>query len=391
MPTTNERALPMRTEIDSPRMCSVAGADSSLAALIRRLIDVSCVSLPTMFRGDQNCFAFTRIRGRDGQLQLRGESPRYGGIALLGARWLDEATQRAIFHGETAYDFCERLVLATKRCTNLGDLAVVAWAAAELQHPRSEEARERMLQLADSNPGMGFTVELAWTLSALAAAAREPGVEQAAQRVHATLMTAFSADAGVFAHNCGEPGTGGLRSHVACFADQVYPIQALSRFHKVFGDQIALEAADRCAEQICRVQGEGGQWWWHYDARTGSVIEGYPVYSVHQDSMGPMALLDLAEAGGRDYSEAIRLGLRWMERAAELGVSLIDDEHDIIWRKIGRTDPQKLVRRLRAVASRVHPNLHLGLLDSLFPTSRIDYESRPYHLGWVLHTWLGRL
>jgi hypothetical protein len=247
-----------------------------------------------------------------------------------------------------------------------------------------------MLRLADT-PGGNFTVELAWTLSALAAAPEGAGVSEAARRAFTRLMTGFSQDAGVFAHRCGTRSRGGFRAHVACFADQVYPIQALSRFHKAFGCEEALAAAERCAEQICRVQGSGGQWWWHYDARTGKVLEGYPVYSVHQDSMGPMALLDLAEAGGRDFSEAITLGLRWMERAPELNFSLIDGDHGVIWRKVGRPDPFKLVRGLRAAASRIHPDLTLGLLDAVFPPSRIDYESRPYHLGWVLHTWLGRL
>ena len=37
---------------------------------------------------------------------------------------------------------------------------------------------------------------------------------------------------------------------------------------------------------ICTVQGNSGQRWWHYDSRTDRVVEGYPVYSVHQDVNG---------------------------------------------------------------------------------------------------------
>ena len=82
------------------------------------------------------------------------------------------------------------------------------------------------------------------------------------------------------------------------FAAQVYPIQALARLHRSADDQEALAVANSVAAAICTAQGEAGQWWWHYDGRTGGVVEGYPVYSVHQHAMGPMALLDLAEAGG---------------------------------------------------------------------------------------------
>lgn len=380
----------MQVAIDSPRISRIAEVDPSLAELIRRMLGISRKSLPEMFRRNERCFAFTRIQDASDRLQLRGESSRYGAIVLLGVRWLDEESQRAILGGDTVSAFCERLMRATEGCTNLGDLAVVAWAAAELDHPRAEEAIQRMLRLADDQ-GEGFTVELAWTLSALAAARDGAVVRGAAQRVCARLMTAFSEGAGVFAHRSGTGNGGGLRSHVACFADQVYPIQALSRFHKAFDHEGALAAAQRCAEQICRVQGSGGQWWWHYDARTGAVLEGYPVYSVHQDSMGPMALLDLAEAGGREFLEAIALGLRWMERAPEIGASLIDEDRGVIWRKVGRPDPFKLVRGLRAAASRIHRDFRLSFLDTLFPTSRIDYESRPYHLGWIFHTWMGHL
>ena len=104
-----------------------------------------------------------------------------------------------------------------------------------------------------------------------------------------------------------------------------------------------------------------------------------------------MALLDLHDAGGPDLSEHIRRSLRWMERAPEIDRTLIDEQAQVIWRKVARREPRKLVRSLRAVAARIHPSLRLGLLDTLCPPTEVDWESRPYHLGWVLHTWLGQL
>jgi hypothetical protein len=368
----------------------IAGDDPSLEGLVHRLIEVSRAGLPTMYRREERNFAFTRLADSDGRTRLSGESPRYAGIVLLGTRWLDQEEQRTIFAGDTALAACDRLLASTSESSNLGDAAIVAWAAAELEHPKAREVLTRLLQRAEARAA-GFTVELAWVLSALAAAPEPAEVREVAERVKTRLMAVFSHHTGVFAHMFGRGAGRGLRSHVACFADQVYPIQALSRFHKVFGDEAALGAADRCADQICRLQGDGGQWWWHYDTRTGSVIEGYPVYSVHQDAMGPMALFDLAEAGGRDRSQAIRRGLQWMEKAPEIGYSLIDDTSRLIWRKVGRSDSAKLIRGVRAAASRVHPKLRFGILDRVFPPSRVDRESRPYHLGWVLHTWLGHL
>jgi hypothetical protein len=149
-----------------------------------------------------------------------------------------------------------------------------------------------------------------------------------------------------------------------------------------------MDQANACAAQICAVLGPAGQWWWHYDARTGDVLEGYPVYTVHQDSMAPMALLDLAEAGGDDHAAHVRQGLEWMREAAEVGHTLIDDEQAMIWRKVGRTDPRKLVRAVRAGVSRMNANWRLRAVDRVFPASRIDYECRPYHLGWILYAWI---
>jgi hypothetical protein len=205
--------------------------------------------------------------------------------------------------------------------------------------------------------------------------------------VGARLLSVFSHQSGIFPPLVGA-GSSLLRGHVACFADQVYPIQALARYHAAFGAPDALSAATRCAEQICSAMGPNGQWWWHYDARNGRVIEGYPVYSVHQDAMGPMALFDLQEAGGPDFSEAIRKSLAWMDEAVEVGHSLIDEENGVIWRKVARAEPGKLVRGIRAGMSRVNQGLRLTPLDMLFRATQIDYECRPYHLGWVLDTWL---
>jgi hypothetical protein len=211
---------------------------------------------------------------------------------------------------------------------------------------------------------------------------------RAASAAKALLNVAGSA--GIFPHHTEASAAGFWRSHVGCFADQVYPTQALARYGAAYRQPQALDAAARCGARFCELQGPAGQWWWHYDARNGQVTEGYPVYSVHQNSMAPMALLDLADAGGPLHLDAIVRGLKWLEHAPETGSSLIDDQESVIWRKVGRTDPAKLVRRARACASRLAPSLRLRALDAVFPATRIDFESRPYHLGWILYSWTDR-
>jgi hypothetical protein len=168
----------------------------------------------------------------------------------------------------------------------------------------------------------------------------------------------------------------------------VYPVHALAHYAKLAGNQEAFSVATHCARLFCRQQGPAGQWWWHYDWRTGEIIEPYPVYAVHQDAMAPMALFALEDVAGMNFTTEIGKGLSWLAHAPELeGGSLIDDEADLIWRKVARREPGKFTRYAQAIASRFHPALRIPGLDSIFPVGAIDYEDRPYHLGWLLYAW----
>jgi hypothetical protein len=102
-----------------------------------------------------------------------------------------------------------------------------------------------------------------------------------------------------------------------------------------------------------------------------------------------MALFALAKACGRDFSESIERGLRWRANPPEISGALIDTdtERDVIWRKIARHEPGRLVRCLQATASRLHPAIRVPGVDVVFPAVSVDYESRPYHMGWILHAW----
>ena len=208
-----------------------------------------------------------------------------------------------------------------------------------------------------------------------------------AKAVADRLMATFVPASDLFSHwPVGAPAPL-LRSHVACFADLVYPIQALAHYHRSTGDKRAIELADRCANRMCELQGPSGQWWWHFDARSGKVVEGYPVYAVHQDAMAPMALFAVQDAGGGDYRKAIRHGLEWLVTPEEMSESLIDASADLVWRKVARHEPGKLSRGVQALASRAHPSLRVPGLGVAFRPGAVDFECRPYHLGWLLYAW----
>ncbi|MFQ5494521.1 MAG: hypothetical protein ACE5EX_03990 [Phycisphaerae bacterium] len=344
-------------------------------------------ALRRMYLPKLGLFAFRLRRSGDEEL-LEGVSPRYTAIALIGLAGEDPHSAREALRGADRQEVCGHLLHSIRASHNVGDVALAYWAATALDHPAAA-TRDQLLSL---HPWAGPcpTVELAWALTALSiegkTAASTDNTEPAA-RVARRLMDSFHQRSELFPHHPADGGGSRLRGHIACYADLVYPIQALAHYYRRAGDDDALRLATCCADRMVALQGPAGQWWWHYHVRTGRVVEGYPVYAIHQDAMGPMALLDLADAGGPDHRDAITRGLDWLHSPPEIAGTLIDQHAGVVWRKVARHEPAKLTRTLHAVASRIHPSLRAFGADRIFRPGRVDFESRPYHFGWLLYAW----
>lgn len=357
---------------------TIVGSSGAAPADLRAL---AIAGLPQMFDRDAGIFSF-RVRRNGREIVREGLSRRYTAITLLGLANEPADTARAVLGGRSVAEAADALARTAGARDSIGDLALIAWAARtagcdtralwpliEARHPATQ-----------SHP----TVEVAWTLSAAVAEEGSASVAGLRESLAARLRDSISSH-GIFPHALGAVSR---RSHVSCFADLVYPVLALAQHATVTGDPASTAGAVKGAAAMCRLQGAEGQWWWHFDYRTGRVLERYPVYAVHQDSMAPMALFAAARAGGRSYDDAIAKGLRWLAGAPELGGrSLLDRAAGIIWRKVARREPGKLSRYVQAGASRLSPALRAPGLDVIFPPSAIDYEDRAYHLGWVLYAW----
>lgn len=349
---------------------------------IARLRAMAMRGLPRMYRPDERLYAFCLRKTREG-IVSEGLSRRYTAITLIGLAAEEQGVARAAAGGLSLHQVCDRLNQDIEQVSNLGDVALTLWAARAIGYPDRSRMWKQMvalLPLERAHP----VVELSWALDA---ACIDPDAAEARvlrEGLARRLLGSFSNGSRVFPHVLGASGT---RSHVSCFADMVYPIHALSNYARLTGERQALDAAAAAAGKICELQGEDGQWWWHYDQRSGKVIEGYPVYAIHQDAMAPMALFALKDAGGPDFSKAIKKGLDWLVHSPEIQGSLIDNEADLIWRKVARREPGKLSRYAQAAASIIHSSLRIPGMNRLFPATTIDHEDRPYHLGWLLYAW----
>jgi hypothetical protein len=357
-----------------------------LTDVISRLSDTAGTGLAGMLLPDTVRYPQTARLAPDGRsLSPEGRNTRYAAMVALGLGRLSEKSRAHILGNHELGELVERAVLDALHGQDPGAMALAAWAAAETGIGGHEPLLHRLAdQIRSASPLP--TVDFAWALTALVA---DPGAEDgttlAEQAAHRLL--AAQGEGGLFPHVLPPQTQSRLRAHIGCFADQVYPIQALARFAAATGNDRALEASAACARRIVDLQGESGQWWWHYDARVGDLVEGYPVYSVHQHAMGPMALFDLTEAGGPDFGPAIVRGLDWIRHRPETEAALVDESLGVIWRKVGRRERRKAVRTVRAVTTAVRPGLRLDWLDAAFPPGPVDHECRPYELGWLLYAW----
>lgn len=357
-------------------------------ASVAQLTELAVRGLPHMWDEDAQSFVQT-MRGLPSPegpvLRQEGINLRYSAIVALGTSRLRPAEQREALGGRTARDLATLVAAQAWEHPDPGAVALAAWALAEVTGTPDERLLDRLADLLARGTPVP-TVQASWMLAAALAA---PGAAASARIVSAVRprLLAAQGDQGIFPHVLPADSQGRWRAHVGCFADQVYPVQALARLAAAHDDAEALAAANRCARRICELQGPAGQWWWHYDVRDGSVVEGFPVYSVHQHAMGPMALIELRGAGGEDHMTEVVLGLSWLRTHPEVVEDLVAEDLAVVWRKVYRREPAKAARRVSALTTSLRAGLHLPGLDRLLPPTRIDHECRPYELGWLLYAW----
>jgi len=207
------------------------------------------------------------------------------------------------------------------------------------------------------------------------------------------LSQRFDARAGVFRATARRfpPRRAVLESRLTHFAAQVYPLHGLTA-HCLHTGKSPPEAIRGVADRIVEAQGSQGQWWWLYSSRRRTVIEGYPVYSVHQDGMAILGLAKLRELGIGDYGEPLARGLEWINGANELGVKIAGGDPPLINRCIQRVgshaDRAYGISRSNLVRAFARSALPMVGGDRIqVDPARLEVlcECRSYHLGWLLY------
>jgi hypothetical protein len=356
--------------------------DRKTALSVRELLSAAARGLVAMFDEDKQQFCHRLLRTENGIVR-EGLSPRYTIMTLLGLRELELTGMDCRFDTKAIY---ASFVRETDWIRGLGDLGLLIWLTAvfdpeQLGGVFSKFRCESALD-AYADARSGRTMELAWFLAGLAHAV-DANPKQGCTMTDVALETyrrleKNQGESGFFGHmNTRRSLAGFLRGRIGSFADQVYPIYAISKFAKALQVEDSLGRALKCADAICRAQGELGQWWWLYDLRSGRVSSHYPVYAVHQHGMAPMALFAVEEASGKSFEPFVHRGLNWITKN-ELHVDMRDSEQNLIWRCIL---PEASQRKYWEIASSlVRSNSKEVPAGSL----KILYEQRPYEFGWLL-------
>lgn len=350
---------------------------------IWELLSFANRGLGSMFESGADLFCHRLVDTGSG-MKREGISQRYTVMTLLGLRDFAAAGGEPVVDIQRCY---RALVRNTGWVQGMGDLGLLIWATAELAPEQTGdllcglECDKALSRYADGRQSR--TMELAWFLTGLTSAAK-------ACPQHADMLKDISVAtyerlrknqgrSGLFGHmGRVESVTGKLRGHIGSFADQVYPIYAMSKYGVLTNDQEVLDAAVRCASTVCQLQGALGQWWWLYDARAGRVSSHYPVYSVHQHGMGPMALFALQEATGQSYTDLVFRGLDWIYGANERGVDMRDGEQALIWRCL--LPRAKHIKYWQMATSAMRRGSEAKVARNL----TVLREQRPYEYGWLL-------
>ncbi len=359
---------------------------------MKELAGIALRALPQMYDERTSLFSQKALPQGD-RLVNRGENAYYSAASMVGILSQPEVPPESVVPVGKALD---ALWGACESDHGAPLLSTTLWAGAIAGDRRSAGlvgALDRSLDIEAAE-----SAALGQVLRGLTAGAEAfPEVRDAALglagRCASELLGRHSASARVFRAMPKRPS--GLRtmlgSRITSFASQVYPLLGLASLYALRGETPS-PALRQTAEHLVEAQGSLGQWWWLYAPSDATVLEGYPVYSVHQDGMAFMGLVPVERLGEGSYREALTLGVEWLDGRNELSLSLVEEQPPFICRNIQRAGSDA-----DAPFGISRSNFYRTVARSLRPGSTGDQtvaapeeleplrECRSYHLGWLLY------
>jgi len=370
-------AIVTRKQLEVPN--SIVGLPLEIPALN----ELALRSLGLLYEEKEQLFS-RRITETEAGLQKEETSRRQTIIALLG---LQRAAQSGAVLPFNVHSILDAALRDRTWVRSAGDLGLLTWCMAEcfpegLRLLFREFDYERALAIY-SDARRGCTRGLSWFLTGVAHAQIKCG--RALGDLTDIVVDAYrlvlnnQGKSGIFGHaRFPRFLSRGFWNRFGTIADQVHAVYALTTLAQAFQIEEPLVSALACANSICMLQGEMGQWWFLYENEAGRIVKRYPVLSQHQDGTAPLGLFALEKATGRNFRDSIYKGLSWVAGTNELGNDLRNPHRGLIWNAI----------RLRGQVTNYWEAAFSYVRDS-HRTSRnnldVLYEIRPDHYGWLLY------
>lgn len=328
---------------------------------------------------------YTR-RYESGTSTVQGQSIRYALISLIG---LAKGNSMIGDQSELVTDLWQCIAKAGGvLAMNTGDLGLALWASALHKFDFPKLDSKHVYQVFQQTRHKCDSVDLAWLLTGADQQLWiNPDNESAMQLnndVKHNLLSLYNAQTSLFYRDARSGLTSFVSRRIACFANQIYPVMSFSIHYQrtKCTESSAIVAA--VADKLCNKQGDRGQWWWLYDADSGEVVDGYPVYSVHQDGMAPMALMEASIATQKNYNDYIDRGFQWIDGNNEMNTSMILQDQGLIYRDIHKKGIGRIRRMIDGTLWCMGwQKSHSTKCESSI--YEINQECRPYHPGWILY------
>jgi hypothetical protein len=274
------------------------------------------------------------------------------------------------------------------RVGNYGDLGLLLVLLADsFEAGPAEDALRRIGEVATADGAAALPLqEVCWMLWGATALARYEvdGSTAVASNLFRILHRDFLNRDSLLPHHTKRL----WRRNSVSFGGVVYFLRALHEYADCFGDEYAESLFRYGVGRVLDLQGSRGEWPWMIDVSTAAVIDLYPVYSVHQDSMSMLFLLPALDRGLAGVRDSIERSYSWVLGQNEISTSMIHEAPFFRYRSLERRGglqrPRRYVRSLPGIVrfSRRYPANARGV--------RINRECRSYEMGWVVYVWAGR-
>ena len=298
-------------------------------------------------------------------------SIRASAVVLIGlSRAEDSSVDHGLQIGSLRTGLLNSIGLAG---VSIGELGLVLWAEAVADGSASGEILAEIQRRLPLDPARLPLEELAWLVSGLSEA--EPDGPLFGDMARGLIARGL--DSGLLADSHRRVG-GGL----GAVGSQLHAVVALAKA-RASGWHEGKDALDSAARGVLLLQQEDGAWPALLDPRKGRVAEVYPVFTVNQLAMAPMALRDTGPEG----ESAIARGVEWARGGNALGFDLVHPEearidHGIVPRRHAGSVLRgvgKATRLIKGEPRRLDR-------DDLILDPRLSAED----LGWLLEAWVGR-